>query len=92
MIVMVPTEEFREYQLQMLPRAAAFEQLVSDPARAQANRIARDRLVAEDAVRTAHQLGIRVIEVDGSRDAAAIAEIVAEHFSPYLPAKLSDKG
>jgi hypothetical protein len=85
MIVMVPTEEFRQRQLGELSRAAAFEQLVSDPARAQANRIARDRLIAEDAVRMARQLSIRVIEVDGSRDAAAIAEVVADHFSPYLP-------
>lgn len=88
MIVMVPTDEFRQYQLRELPRAAALEQLVSDPARAQANRIARDRLVAEDAVRAARQFGIRVIEVDGVGDANASAEIVADHFSPYLPARL----
>ncbi|WP_242587203.1 hypothetical protein [Streptomyces sp. MST-110588] len=85
MIVMVPTPGFRRYQLRELPRAASLGHRVSDPARAQANRLARDRLVAEDAVRTARRLGIRVIEVDGSRDAAAIAEMVAEHFSPYLP-------
>jgi hypothetical protein len=35
-------------------------------------------------VRTAHQHGIRVIEVDGSRDAAAVADAVAGHFRPYL--------
>ncbi|MFC4013381.1 hypothetical protein ACFOY2_39570 [Nonomuraea purpurea] len=85
MVVMVPTPKFREHQHHELPRAASLGHRVSDPARAQANRLTRDRLVAEDAVRTAHQLGIRVIEVDGSRDAAAIAEIVADHFSPYLP-------
>ncbi|WP_327586935.1 hypothetical protein OHA25_07950 [Nonomuraea sp. NBC_00507] len=85
MVIMVPTPEFRQHQLHDLPRAASLGHRVSDPARAQANRLTRDRLVAEDAVRTAHQLGIRVIEVDGSRDAAAIAEIVADHFSPYLP-------
>ncbi|GHE49250.1 hypothetical protein GCM10017673_58460 [Streptosporangium violaceochromogenes] len=85
MVVMVPTPEFRRRQLQGLPRAASLGHRVSDPARAQANRLARDRLVAEDAVRTARQLGIRVIEVDGYLDAAAIAEIVADHFSPYLP-------
>jgi 2-phosphoglycerate kinase len=85
MIVMVPTPEFRDRQVHELPRAAAPTHRVSDPVRAQANRLARDRLVAEDAVRSAHQLGIRVIAVDGSRDAAAIAEIVADHFSPYLP-------
>ncbi|MER6825044.1 hypothetical protein ABT352_03555 [Streptosporangium sp. NPDC000563] len=85
MVVMVPTAEFRRHQSQELPRATSLGHRVSDPARAQANRLTRDRLVAEDAVRTAHRLGIRVIEVDGSRDAATIAEIVADHFSPYLP-------
>ncbi|WP_329521431.1 hypothetical protein [Spirillospora sp. NBC_01491] len=84
MVVMVPTSEFRRHQTRELPRAASLGHRLSDPARAQANRLARDRLVAEDAVRTARRLGIRVIEVDGSRDAAAIAEIVASHFSPYL--------
>ncbi|TPQ21003.1 hypothetical protein FGD71_018020 [Streptomyces sporangiiformans] len=85
MVVMVPTPEFRQRQVRELPRAASLGHRVSDPARAQANRLTRDRLVAEDAVRTAHRLGIRVIEVDGSRDATAIAELVADHFSPYLP-------
>jgi hypothetical protein len=31
------------------------------------------------------QCGIEVIEVDGGRDAAAVADIVAGHFPPYLP-------
>ncbi|MEU2390374.1 hypothetical protein [Streptomyces sp. NPDC007369] len=85
MVVMVPTPEFRHQQVQELPRAASLTHRVSDPARAQANRLARDRLVAEAAVRSARRLGVRVIAVDGSRDAAAVAEIVADHFSPYLP-------
>ncbi|OLZ48603.1 hypothetical protein [Amycolatopsis keratiniphila] len=84
MIVLVPTDEFREHQLRVLPRAAAMAQRVSDPERAQRNRIARDRLVAEDAVRTAKSLGIRVLEIDGSRDAEVVADVVAEHFGPYL--------
>lgn len=84
MIVLVPTEDFRQHQLNTLPRAAAMGQGTSDPARAQANRIARDRLVAEDAVRKAEEHGIRVIEVDGSRDAAAIADEVEKHFGEAL--------
>ncbi|RSN38862.1 hypothetical protein DMC64_40245 [Amycolatopsis sp. WAC 04197] len=84
MIVLVPTDEFREHQLRVLPRAGAVTQRVSDPERAQRNRIARDRLVAEDAVRSAERLGIRVLRVDGSKDAEAIADVVAEHFGPYL--------
>lgn len=84
MIVMVPTQEFREHQVRVLPRAAAIGATVSDPARGQRNRLGRDRLVADDAVRAASSLGIRVIEVDGSRDAEAVADTVADHFSPYL--------
>jgi hypothetical protein len=84
MVVMVPTEEFRQYQLGTLPRAGALPHGVSDPARAQRNRMARDRLVAADAVRTARERDIRVIEVDGSLDAEAVAGIVADHFSPHL--------
>ncbi|WP_220447920.1 hypothetical protein [Nonomuraea diastatica] len=87
MIVMVPAPEFRRHQIRVLPRAVALGHAVSDPARAQANRLTRDELVADDAVRSAHRLGIRVLEVDGSCDADAIAEIVAEHFGPYLPKK-----
>jgi len=84
MVVMVPTPEFREHQLRVLPRATAIGAKVSDPARGQENRLVRDRLVAEDAVRGAVALGIRVIEVDGARDAEAVADTVADHFSPYL--------
>ncbi|GAA0635057.1 hypothetical protein GCM10010174_65840 [Kutzneria viridogrisea] len=84
MIVMVPTPEFREHQARTLPRAGRLGQQLSDPVRAQRNRLARDELVAQDAVDSAHRTGIRVLAVDGSRDASAVAEVVADHFSPYL--------
>ncbi|WP_252374963.1 MULTISPECIES: hypothetical protein [unclassified Nonomuraea] len=87
MIVMVPSPEFRRHQASTLPRAGALDHAVRDPARAQANRLARDRLVADDAVRGARRLGVRVLEVDGSLDADGVAEIVADHFGPYLPKK-----
>ncbi|MEV7189007.1 hypothetical protein [Kitasatospora sp. NPDC093102] len=86
MVVLVPTEDFRQHQIRTVPRAGALDIPVSDPARAQANRIARDRLVAEDATQNARRLGIRVIEVDGTRDASAVASMVAEQFAPYLRA------
>ncbi|MET9908656.1 hypothetical protein ABZZ74_17880 [Streptomyces sp. NPDC006476] len=85
MVVLVPTAEFRLRQARDLPRAGSLGHRVSDPVRAQANRLARDRLVAEDAVRGARRLGIRVFEVDGSRDASAMAELVADHFGDRLP-------
>ncbi len=50
--------------------------------RGQADRVARDRLVAEDAARNAHRLGIRVIVIDGTLDAAAVAAESAEQFAP----------
>ncbi|MFF8268332.1 hypothetical protein ACF059_13160 [Streptomyces sp. NPDC016562] len=84
MIVLVPTEAFRRHQLRTLPRAGALNALVTHPARAQANRIARDRLIAEDAAQNARRLGIRVIEVDGTLSATEVAAEVAEHFAPYL--------
>jgi hypothetical protein len=85
MIVMVPTEDFRQHQRSQLQRAGALRHDVSDPELAQRNRIARDRLIAEDAVRSAKRLTIRVIEVDGSRDAQTMAGLVAEHFRDFLP-------
>lgn len=84
MVVLVPTETFRQHQLSTLPRAATMGSHTSDPARAQANRIARDRLVAQDAVRRAMEHGVRVIEVDGSRDAFAVADEVAGQFGEGL--------
>jgi hypothetical protein len=84
MVVLVPTEEFRRHQLRSLPRALAVDAPVSDPARAQANRVARDRLIADDAVRNARRLGVPVIEVDGTRDATAVAAEVADQFAPWL--------
>jgi hypothetical protein len=84
MVVMVPTEQFRQYQLRTLGRAGRVGHPVSDPERAWRNRLARDRLVAEDAVRSARRLGVPVVEVDGSRDAEAVADLVGDHFHGYL--------
>ncbi|MER6513423.1 hypothetical protein ABT158_41900 [Nonomuraea sp. NPDC001636] len=84
MIVMVPSEAFRQRQLRELPRAGTLRLQVSDPERAQENRLARDRLVADEAVRSACRLGIRVLEVNGSDDAEVVADTVADHFSAYL--------
>jgi len=89
MVVLVPTDDFRLRQAAELPRARRVGAEVSDPALAQRNRIERDRLLAEDAVRTAHEFGVRVIEVDGSRDAEAMATTVATHFASFLPALLA---
>ncbi|MFI5585191.1 hypothetical protein ACIA5G_09175 [Amycolatopsis sp. NPDC051758] len=84
MIVMVPTDEFRLHQAATLPRAGSVSRKVSDPELAQQNRIARDRLLAQDAVARAQELGVRVLAIDGSRKTEEVADQVADHFSPYL--------
>jgi hypothetical protein len=38
------------------------------------------------AAASARRLGIGVVEVDGSRDADGVADLVADRFRPYLPA------
>ncbi len=91
MLVMVPTEEFRAHQLRTLERARATSFQVSDPERAQRNRVARDRLVADEAVRAARRHRMRVVDVDGSRDAEAVADLVADHFEPYLGRAQTDR-
>ena len=84
MIIMVPTEEFRQHQIRTLPRAGTLVVDVSDRDKAQANRVARDRILADNAVANAREHGIHIIEVDGSRDAEAIADEVASRFARYL--------
>jgi hypothetical protein len=84
MIVMIPTEEWRRHQLLVLPRANSFGPTVTDPQAASRLRMERNRLIAEDAVASANRLGIRVIEVDGSLGAEAVADIVGNHFAPVL--------
>lgn len=92
MVVMVATEDFRQRQIRDLSRAAAVQHNVSDPTRAQHNRLTRDHLIAHDAVRAARRLGIPIIEVDGTRDAHAVADIVAGHFRCYLPSPEGREG
>jgi hypothetical protein len=84
MIVMVPTQEMRALQLRTMPRVQALASATSDPQLAQANRVARDRILADDAASAARAHGVRVLEVDGSQDAEAVADSVAGHFARYL--------
>jgi 2-phosphoglycerate kinase len=86
MIVMVPTEEFRQHQLKVLPRASELKQDLSNPELGQRNRVARDRLIAEDVICEAQAHGIRVLYVDGSKNEHEVADQVQEHFAPYLAA------
>lgn len=83
-LVMVPTDDFRQHQERVLDRARSLGSTVSDPELGQRNRVARDRIIADDAVTSARRHSIEVLEVDGSLDAEGVATEVEQHFAPYL--------
>lgn len=78
MVVLVPTELFRQHQLRHQSDAPTIPR--------QRTRLTRDRMLAAQAVRSARELGIRVIEIDGRLDPAGVTDVVAEHFRAYLHA------
>jgi hypothetical protein len=82
----VPADEFLQRQIEVVPRAAGFNPdfRVSDPERAQQNRLERNHLLARDVVDSAARLGLRVVVVDGSLGVAEVAALVEEHFRPFL--------
>lgn len=84
-VFLVPSGELVERQLATLERAGAFFAPVSDPHRAQRNRLARDRLLAQDVVAAAQRCGLRVVTVTPSLDLAAVAGLVEAQFRPFLP-------
>jgi hypothetical protein len=84
-IFLVPSESFRQSQLDALGRAKRLSSGgLRDPARAQRNRVERDRLLADDVVASAAALGLPVLEVDGTENELAVAARVEKQF-PFLP-------
>jgi hypothetical protein len=85
-IFLVPTELFRQSQLDALERAQRLSTSgLREPARAQRNRVERDRLLAADVVARATVLGLPLLEMDGSENAVEIAGRVEKQFRPFLP-------
>lgn len=85
-VFLVPTESFRKSQLEALSRAKRLSiSGLREPARAQRNRVERDRLLADDVVARASALGLPVLGVDGSEGAPTVAERVERQFRPFLP-------
>ena len=80
---LLPTPDFRARALAQ--RGWTIEG-TSDPARACANKLARDELLTEHSRSTARRLGLRVIDVDGSKDLTKVTAIVERHFRPLLDA------
>jgi len=84
-IFLVPSDRFRERQLAQLPRAGRVSLPTSDPDRAQRNRLDRDRLLTTELVGSARLLSLRTVTVDGTLNVDEVADLVAEHFHPFLP-------
>lgn len=72
---LVCTPEFRRTTHFGRPHAWSTPSKTEDPERAQTNRLERDDRIAEKILRRARELGLKVIEVDGSR---GIDDIAAE--------------
>jgi hypothetical protein len=81
---LLPTPAFRERALAGAGRLWSMPRETSDPPRALANRLERDRLLTEHTREAARVRGFAVIEVDGTRGIDEIAATVAEQFAPYL--------
>jgi len=81
-IWLVPTEAFREQALGQ--RGWVTIEGTNNGDRARANRLARDALLTDHVRRSAAALGLRIIEVDGTRSLAEITAEVEEHFAPTL--------
>ncbi len=82
-IWLVSTEQFKRasYERRGKGRFAG----TSDPERARRNHVGRDLLLAAEVRRRARELGLTLLEIDGTR---LLEEIVAEveaHFAPCVP-------
>jgi hypothetical protein len=85
-IFLVPSDSFRQSQLDALGRAKRLGiGGLREPARAQRNRVERDRLLADDVVARADALGLPVLEVDGTENALTVSGRVEKQFRPFLP-------
>lgn len=74
---LAPTAEFRRAAFEERGFTWTIPGKTSDPARALANLLARDRLFTEWMVGEARALGLTVVEVDGRSDIEAVARRVA---------------
>lgn len=84
-VFLVPSEDFRQRQLAGLGRAQRLSTPgVTDPERAQRNRIERDRILALEVLDKATDLGLPTLIIDGTSGPAAITETVEEQFRPFL--------
>ncbi|HVS86341.1 MAG TPA: hypothetical protein VHD91_11985 [Gaiellaceae bacterium] len=77
-VFLTPSAEFQRATLSLRPMPS------SDPARALAARLVKDRLYADRVAALARERGFPVVEVDGSRSPEEIRAEVEERFAGFL--------
>ncbi len=82
-IWMIPTPEFKRASVERRDKPSWRFQ-TSDPARAKANLVTRDLLLAEYYERETEHYGVRCIMVDGSQSIEKMVELVQAQFAPFL--------
>jgi hypothetical protein len=81
-IWLVPTADFCATMRRR--RGSAMPAATTDPERAWQNLIDRDVLVARHIRERAEDLGLTVVEIDGTQTCEAVAAAVADHVQPWL--------
>ncbi len=78
----VPTEAFK-WESMARRGKPSFAKLTSDPGRAKMNLFTRDMLLAEYYRKQVWSYGYTLYEIDGSRSAQEMTDVIDEHFSKY---------
>lgn len=82
---MAPSESFKRASHMRRRKGESRAQLMDNPGLAQRNHLDRDLLMAERYRRSAHELGLPLIEVDGSKSADEVMSEVEAYFNLNLP-------
>ncbi len=82
-IFLIPTEQFKKASMERRGKPA-FAKETSNPTKAKQNLLERDLLLARHIQEQAQRHGLRVVEVDGSYSIEKTAQLIHEHFSPFL--------
>lgn len=81
---MAPSEMFKRASHMRRRKGESRAQLVDNPELAQRNHIDRDLLMAERYRQSAHELGLPLIEVDGSKSVDEVVTEVEAHFGRLI--------
>ena len=80
---LVPTEQFKLASMARRNKPS-FRDKVSDPERGTQNLIDRDAMLSERSRGQAERHGFSVYTVDGSKTIEEMADMLVEHFQPYI--------